>query len=110
MKTKNVDQIAKTERLTKEILLREVLPMHNHSAYFEQKKEELLSDFATVSGCYDLDERVVIYCFIRLFREGKVRSGNFMESFDFNRINIMENYVKHYCDELEQVQQLLWQG
>lgn len=109
MKDVDVDKIAKTERLTYEVLLKEVLPCHNGNEYFKMKKEEILSDLEMISWNYDLDEKVVIYCFIRLYNEGKAKQLQFMESFDFYSVSMLCNYVKHYYAELEHYQQLLWQ-
>ena len=72
-----VDNIAKSEKLTRDVLLREVLPNNNDSNYFKERKQELLSDLSCISSRFDLEEKVIIYCFIRLWNEGRVVKFNF---------------------------------
>lgn len=102
-----VEQIAKTETLTRDVLLREILPEHNESIYFRKKKDELLSDLGAISSCFDLEESVIIYCFLRLWDEGRIRNFNFFKGFEENRFGLISRYLKHYYDSLEQTQRLL---
>lgn len=99
------DQIATTRKLTKQVFINDFLNLYNHSLYFEQKKEEILSDILATSSCYDLEEKVVIYCFMRLWEESRVNRYNFLKSFDDNRIYIVQNYIKHYYDKLSKKQE-----
>lgn len=103
------EEIAKTEKLTRGVLLREVIPMADKSLFFKQKKEELLQDLSSVASYFDLDERVIIYCFIRLWKENRVRNFNFWESFETHRTDRVTDYLKNYYDNLEQQQTVLWE-
>lgn len=105
---KSVDFIAKTERLTRDILLREILPYRNESIYFEERKKELLSDLGCISSQFDLEEKVVIYCFIRLWNEGLVDKLDFWKSFNDNRFDKIPIYLKQYYAEIEEQQNRLW--
>ena len=107
---KSADYIAKNEKLTREVLLREVLPNHDKSQYFKEKKKELLSDLGCISSRYDLEERVIIYCFIRLWKEGKVEGFNFWDSFNNNRFDMISIYIKQYYANLEEAQNKLWEN
>jgi len=104
-----VDCIAKNERLTREVLIREVLPNHNDSIYFKEKKKELLSDLGCICSRFDLEEKVIIYCFIRLWNEGRVDKLDFWASFNDNRIEIISVYLKQYYANLEEAQNRLWE-
>lgn len=101
------DEIAKTEKLNRKKLKDSIYPGMN-SIYFDEKKEELLSDLGAISSTYDLDERIIIYCFIRLDEEGKVERGNFYKSFQDNRMHIFKEYIKHYEEDLKVFQERFW--
>ena len=105
----SADFIAKNEKLTREVLLGAVLPNHDDSIYFREKKKELLSDLGCVSSKFDLEEKVIIYCFIRLWKEGRVDKLDFWSSFNNNRLEIISVYLKQYYANLEEAQNKLWE-
>ncbi len=99
----NVDKIAIAEKLTKEILIREV-SRTTKSKGVKINTEEILTDLRCISCLYDLDECVVIYCFIRLWNEGKVINYNFLESYNMNRFEIIPIYIKQYYANISKIQ------
>lgn len=104
----NINEIVRTKRLTRQLLLEEVLPEHNESIYFKNKGEEILADLGRISSMYDLDERLIIYCFIRLEREGKVNRLNFFEAYEKNKYKTILAYHKMYYYNLSKQQEALW--
>ena len=109
MSIKSVDIIAKTEKLTRNVLLREIFPEHNESTYFKEKKKELISDLECISSRNHLEERVVIYCFLCMWKAGLVKNLNFWESFNENGVHILLEYINHYYKNIHKLQQKLWQ-
>lgn len=109
MFVKSVDEMAKTEKLTRELLLKEVLQNGGSAPFLEESKKQILDDLGCISSRYDLDERVIIYCFIRLLRENKVKKLNFWDAFNNNWIKLVSNYIKQYYSNLNEAQDLLWQ-
>ena len=104
MEIGTADSIARTKKLTREVLAKQILPEAEESTYFTQKKKELLSDLGSIASRYDLEESVIIYCFLCMWEEGLVTALNFWDSFNDNR-GIITDYIDYYYENLSQIQQ-----
>ena len=104
-----VNTIAKTKLLTRDLLIQEVLPNHAHSQmpYFKRIREKILSDIGVISCRYDLEEKLVIYTFFRLWYEGDVKDFEFAQSYEDNWLNLTSGCMKDYYMEIKECQEKL---
>ena len=103
MTKKTADQLAMTEKLTLELLLKVVAPNCSNDV-----EVNIICDIAAVACCYDLSDEIIIYCFIRLWEEGKVKNLDFVESFLYNGEETITDYTTHYQNNLRSYQDKLW--
>ena len=105
-----VDEIALSEALTEEVLLRETLGEYENSFWTRRKKRQILHDlnrifvlFPPIKEMYDV--RFVIYSFIRLWQEEKVYKFNFERAWRMNIYTILIKYGEHYDTHIKKRQE-----
>ena len=102
---RSLDQIARIKKLTPELLYKEVLSQTEELKIHESK---IYNDILYIALAYGLVERVVVYCFMRLWRKGQVKNFNFATAFDKNRTGSVKEYLDYYYRNLSESQDILW--
>ena len=67
MVAKSAAKIAKTTKLTKEVLFQEVL--NSEGVCSMGTKAQICEDMHTVSHCYGLTEPIIVFCYLKLLEE-----------------------------------------
>ncbi len=75
-----IENIAKDELLTKEVLIREVIKRCN-SFVIQIPKRKIFKHVRKIMQEYHLTEQEVVYIFLRLYFSGAVKNFNFSKAF-----------------------------
>lgn len=105
----NVKQLAQTTLLTREVLIKAVMPRHVNSrlTYFKGVKEKIITDIRVIASRYDFDEKLVIYVFLCLWYSDMVRDFEFATAYETKWLRKTARCVRDYFEEIKEYQEKL---